>query len=202
MSEIKGFLFDYDGVITAQSGGNNPSELLANVLSLNSEEVGGLFMSFWPAYLRGKISEEQLWQMIESKTGQTISADQRGIWTKWEQLQPQPEMVNFVHEIRSQGYPAGLLTNVTPTTEEEVRSHGGYDGFDFLVRSCKVGYAKPDKEIYDIALKKFNGLKPEEVVFVDDRERFLVPARALGMHAILAVDAEQIIRDMRMMVTL
>jgi epoxide hydrolase-like predicted phosphatase len=192
---IKGFLFDYDGVITAQSGGNNPSELLGKLLEFNSAEAGEFFMSFWPDYLRGKISENDLWEMIEKKTGKTIAPKQRAIWTPWERLRPMPEMQDCVAELRRAGFPVGLLTNVTPTTEEEVRTNGGYEGFDFLVQSCKVGFAKPDPEMYELAMTHFPGLKPKEVVFIDDRERFLVPARTMGMETILASSVEQVIAD-------
>jgi epoxide hydrolase-like predicted phosphatase len=192
---IKGLLFDYDGVMTAQSMANNPSDLLAKVLGMSSEEVGTLFMSFWPDYLRGTISDEELWPLIEAKSGKTIPSEQRNIWTRWEQLKPRPQMVEFVAKLRADGYQVGLLTNVTPTTEDEVRTHGGYDGFDFLVQSCKVGYAKPDPEIYELAIQQFVDITSEETLFVDDREHCLVPARELGIQTVLALNAEQVIAD-------
>jgi putative hydrolase of the HAD superfamily len=189
---IKGFLFDYDGVMTAQSGGNNPSELLGKLPEMNGDKVGQLFMSFWPDYLRGKINESDLWRMIEAKSGKTVAPTQRQIWTRWEDLRPLPEMQQLVADLRREGSRVGLLTNVTPTTEEGVRAHGGYEGFDFLIRSCKVGFAKPDVEIYELAMSYLPGLKPEEVVFIDDREQCLAPARELGIHTILATGTAQV----------
>lgn len=192
---IKGFLFDYDGVMSKKSGGRSPSELLAQVIVMEPKEVDDLFAVLWPDYLRGKISEKEFWKIIESKSGKVIPRQQRMIWTTWEQLHPLPAMQRLVATLRTKGFPVGLLTNVTPTTEEEVRSHGGYDGFDFLVRSCRVGLAKPDVAIYQLALEKFSNVEPQEVAFIDDRERFLVPAQALGMSVVLARDAQQVIRD-------
>ena len=194
---IKALLFDYDGVITAQSSGTKPSELLAKLLEMNREDVDTLFMALWPGYLRGRLSDTEFWQRVESQSGKKVPLEKRNIWTKWYQLKPLPQMVELVKELRAEGHPVGLLTNVTPTTEEDVRAHGGYAGFDFVIQSCKIGFAKPDPEVYALALKQLNGVEPHEVVFVDDRERCLTPARELGIHTILAQSAEQVTHDIR-----
>ncbi len=193
---IKGILLDYDGVMTKNNDANSPpSELLAKILDKSLKETNDLFMTFWPDYLRGKISDEEMWSLIEAKTDRKIPIDKRDIWSKWEQLHPLPEMIEFVASLQAQGYPIGLLTNVTPTTLAEVEMGGGYKGFDFLIQSCKVGYAKPEPEIYKLAVDTFSDLVPEEVLFVDDRERFLVPAQAMGMKTVLSLDSQQVITD-------
>src|SRR5205814_6410476 len=192
---IKGFLFDYDGVMTAQAGGNTLTEVLATLLTMNTKEAGDLFMSFWPDYQYGKFSEDELWQHIEMQSGQAVPASHRQIWKKWEDLRPLPEMRQLVKRLRGEGYQVGLLTDVTPTTEKEVRVHSGYEGFDFLVRSCKVGFAKPDPEVYHLAMKQFSHLEPQEVLFIDDQERNLTPAQTLGMQVLQATNAQQVIRD-------
>lgn len=77
-----------------------------------------------------------------------------------------------------------------------IREHGVYDNFDFAVLSYEQGFAKPDPEIYDIALKKLGeGIKPAEIVFLDDKEECLVPARKIGIKTILVQSHEQAIRD-------
>ncbi len=193
---IRGFLFDYDGVMTKNNNANTPpSEKLADLLHLSVDEAAPLFIALWPDYLRGKITDEALWHSIEEQTGQAIPVAQRDIWSKWEQLKPLPEMQALITTLQQEGYPVGLLTNVTPTTEQEVSEGGGYDGFDFRIKSCEVGYAKPDPEIYTIALEHFKGLSPKEIAYIDDRERLLVPARALGMTAILSTSSEQVVTD-------
>jgi putative hydrolase of the HAD superfamily len=193
---IRGFLFDYDGVMTNNNEANTPpSEKLANVLQLPASEVNDIFLSVWPDYLRGRITDEELWSFIEEQTNQVVPPAQRDIWSKWEQLKPLPEMQELVAALHREDYPVGLLTNVTPTTEQEVREGGGYEGFDFSIKSCEVGYAKPDGEVYAMALQHFKSLTPQEVVYIDDRERFLVPARVLGMTAILSTNSQQVISD-------
>ncbi len=192
---IKGFLFDYDGVITLPNHGDNASELLAQAMGVSHEEARELWMEFWPKYLRGKAMESELWGAAEIQAGKKIPAHQRNIWLTWEQLQPLPEMRKLVKTLQTAGYPVGLLTNITFTAKEDVRKHGGYDGFDFLVQSCDVGFAKPDKQIYQLAMSHFPDAEPEEIVFIDDREKNLVPAREMGMQTIFAVSPQQVIDD-------
>ncbi|MCH9704245.1 MAG: alpha/beta fold hydrolase, partial [Chlamydiae bacterium] len=57
---------------------------------------------------------------------------------------------------------------------------GYYEGFDPLILSTEIGVRKPDPEAYRIMLKKL-GLKPHEVLFIDDRIENIAAARALGI---------------------
>ena len=62
--------------------------------------------------------------------------------------------------------------------------------------SHEVGYRKPEPQIYKKVLKKIK-LKPEETVFVDDVEKFVDGARAIGMHAIQFRNPRQLVREFR-----
>lgn len=58
--------------------------------------------------------------------------------------------------------------------------------FDDKIFSYKVGYLKPQKEIYEIALQKM-GVKPEECIFIGDGgSDELKGAKELGMKTILS----------------
>lgn len=195
MHMIKALLFDNGGVITAGGGGNELSERLARNLGISADKAYDLLMPVWDDYFKGKISEPELWQHIEQQSGQPIGAAQRDIWNKWEHMQPLPEMIQLVRRLKADGYKVGMLSNVIPNTEHEIREHGGYDDFDFLVLSCDVGYAKPDPEIYQLVLQHLAGIKPSEIVFLDDQERCLVPARAIGMQTVLVESPGQAIAD-------
>jgi epoxide hydrolase-like predicted phosphatase len=110
-------------------------------------------------------------------------------------MRPKPEMVKFVHDLKARQLQVGLLSNVIPYTMNQIREHCVYDNFDFTILSAEVGYGKPDPEIYQLALDKLPGIRPEEIIFIDDQERFLVPARTLGIHTVAAVDPTQIIAE-------
>ncbi|HET6746540.1 MAG TPA: hypothetical protein VFH06_00345 [Candidatus Saccharimonadales bacterium] len=70
---IRGFLFDYDGVMTRSNDAKyTPPEKLATTLNMPKDKVNDIFMSVWPDYLRGRITDETLWKTIERRTGQVI----------------------------------------------------------------------------------------------------------------------------------
>ena len=67
--------------------------------------------------------------------------------------------------------------------------------FDEIVVSAEVGIAKPDERIYQLVVDRV-GVATSECLYIDDREKFLVPARRLGMNALLYENFDQIKRDM------
>ncbi|HSB41265.1 MAG TPA: HAD family phosphatase [Methylomirabilota bacterium] len=56
--------------------------------------------------------------------------------------------------------------------------------FDDIVVSAEVGMAKPEPEIFRLAADRL-GLPPETCVFVDDWDKNVEAARAVGMQAVL-----------------
>lgn len=149
----------------------------------------------WDDFRRGRVSEPVFWETIEKRYGHKIPQDKRNIWNKWEDTSLIPAMAGLVNRLKSEGYKVGLLSDTVPLTANEILSHGGYDLFDFTVLSYQVGFAKPDPEIYDIALKRLKGIKPNEVVFLDDQEKCLTAARQLGIKTILVKNFSQAISD-------
>jgi 2-haloacid dehalogenase len=72
-----------------------------------------------------------------------------------------------------------------------------YERYAFLrslagtVVSGQEGVIKPDPEIFRRLFERF-GLVPQETVFVDDAERNIAAARALGMEVVWFTSPEQL----------
>jgi putative hydrolase of the HAD superfamily len=66
--------------------------------------------------------------------------------------------------------------------------------FDSRTFSCEVGLCKPEAAIYWDCLNKL-GVRPSEVLFLDDRESNVRAAESLGIHAILFKDASSAARE-------
>lgn len=58
-----------------------------------------------------------------------------------------------------------------------------FRNFDGAVVSGEVGIIKPDPDIYQLLLERYN-LNPEESVFIDDRKENVEAAKALNFHGI------------------
>lgn len=185
-------LFDYGGVMNSLPANGNISFRLAEVTGLEKEEAFSLIKDVWTPYSKGVISEREVWSHIENKSKKSIPQSKRGIWNKWQDAMPSAEMLQLIAELKADGYAVGLVSNSFPPTAEDIRKNNGYSMFDFTVISCDVGFVKPEKEIYEIALDKLGKIKPEEVIFIDDQERCIEGARNVGLRVVLAENPAQI----------
>ncbi|GAA2284423.1 haloacid dehalogenase [Nonomuraea roseoviolacea subsp. roseoviolacea] len=76
--------------------------------------------------------------------------------------------------------PVVLVTNAMDTVEEHLDRLGLTYFADAVVSSARVGVAKPDRRIYELAAE-LAGAAPERCLFVDDRLENVEGARSLGM---------------------
>ena len=84
----------------------------------------------------------------------------------------------------SQKYKIGVIANQEFGTEKRLIDFGIRKYIDVIVASAEEGVAKPDKRIFEIALKKA-GCKAEKAVMVGDRiDNDIVPAKETGMKTI------------------
>jgi epoxide hydrolase-like predicted phosphatase len=192
---IKAIVFDYGGVMTDGGAGNELTERFAAFQGVPFEKAKELVSEPWVDFMSGKITEDQYWRRVENIYGQPIDIDKRKIWNTWEDMGPRQAMLEYVKMLKSKDYIVGLLSNVIPVTEAIIREKGIYDLFDPCILSCHVGLLKPDKAIYEELLRQLPGIKPEEIVFVDDQVHNLTPAQEMGIHTVLAKSSMQIIDD-------
>lgn len=71
---------------------------------------------------------------------------------------------------------------------------GGYRGFDPVILSYKVKSSKPDPKVYEIAIERL-GVKPSEIIFIDNLSINIDGADKLGMKTVLAKNSDQVIAD-------
>jgi len=105
-------------------------------------------------------------------------------------------VIEIVRELKAAGYGVHVLSNAEPRQIKAAREFGAYDHFEKFVLSSEVGFKKPDRRIYEHALRRFK-LQPEECVFVDDKEENLAPAREMGMRTVLFKSAKQLRKDLK-----
>jgi epoxide hydrolase-like predicted phosphatase len=96
-------------------------------------------------------------------------------------MQPEPEMVEAVREIRQAGLKTGLVSNSWSTDHYDRELL--MELFDVTVISAEVRMHKPQPEIYRLAAKRLE-VDPAECIFVDDLKENCEGAEAVGMTAI------------------
>lgn len=93
----------------------------------------------------------------------------------------------FQHEyllsrLKLEGYTLGLASNSIRSTIKEMIGRAALDGyFDVVLSNEDVVNAKPDPEIYLTAVNRM-GLRPDEVLVVEDNEKGLRAAIDAGVH--------------------
>lgn len=98
----------------------------------------------------------------------------------------------WIQELKREGYQVYLLSNY-PKDLFALHAKGKFtfaDAVDGRIVSGYVKMVKPDPEIYKLLCMTYD-LKPEECVFLDDREDNLKSAGALGFHTVRFQNYEQ-----------
>jgi putative hydrolase of the HAD superfamily len=93
------------------------------------------------------------------------------------------DTVPFLESLRERGVRTAFVSNCSSNTRP-LLDHLGISGLvDEMVLSCEAGAAKPDPEIYRVALERL-GVRAADAVFVDDQVDYCAGAAALGIHAV------------------
>ncbi|CAM0946580.1 unnamed protein product [Alopecurus aequalis] len=100
-----------------------------------------------------------------------------------------PDAQRFLRWLRDEKITVGVISNADHRYRDLVLPalglHQGWE-WDFGVFSGVVGVEKPDRRIYEMALEAAGGVAPEEALHIgDSMSKDYVPARGVGMHALL-----------------
>ena len=85
--------------------------------------------------------------------------------------------------LRERGIPTALVSNCSHGTRTVIDRLGLEDEMDAVILSFEARSMKPEPEIYLEALRRL-GAAPGDAVFVDDQERFIEGAEALGIRSL------------------
>lgn len=195
---IRVVLFDFGGVLTESGKRGFIGQTIAELYGISPEsiDIGDLHADL----RRGKSSEAIFFEKLNQRYGDKKQVTQAMFMDKVHQaFSPSPKVYDLAKRLRSHGIQTAILSNIFDMNAQLLRKQGWYDGFDPLLLSCDEGFAKPDPEIYEVTVERL-GVKPEEILFIDDQEKCLPPATKLGMHTIRAVSPEQIIADTEVLI--
>lgn len=187
--------FDWGGVIANDPGDEFLGQLLRDV-GVTEVQVQEIFETYMKRFMRGQISEAEYWHDLRIKYGLVIHDSISDEFKKWRGLIANEDILALAKEAKTKGMHIAILSNVIEPTYNVLRQAGYYDLFDDVIASCKVGYVKPEAEIYDIALGRFD-ITAQEAIFIDDKQYCLDPAEKMGFKTILAQSPEQIMEDIR-----
>ncbi|MGT2716304.1 HAD family hydrolase [Streptococcus respiraculi] len=84
----------------------------------------------------------------------------------------------------SQFYHLGIIANQGRGLEERLEVFGIRHFFDKIICSEEIGYKKPNRAIFDVALADAN-CRAEDAIYIGDRmDNDILPAKAVGMRTV------------------
>jgi putative hydrolase of the HAD superfamily len=196
--DLKAVIFDYGEVLS------EPPDPQAhrNLLALSGVEEEQFEKAYWAHrldYDADILNGQTYWQTIARDTGVSFTGAQ--IEKLMEQdaimwMNLNPAMLAWIPRIKQAGYRLGILSNMGDGVLSYMRrSFQWLSMFDHLTWSCELGVVKPDPAIYLHTVKKL-GVAPDQALFIDNLERNIVGAEAVGLHAALFQNVEQLQSDL------
>jgi len=195
---IKAIIFDFGGVI-AQEASPFIYESISHEVNLNKDEVKERMKPFTIKFQKREIEETDYWTSIAKALNSVFPDKIKDIFLKVfaEHSNLNPEVVDLVKKLKKNNYKVAILSNQI-LGEPNYSLKEVKDLFDVVVISFEVGMRKPDDEIYNYIVEKLQ-VRPDECIFIDNREVNLPPAQNMGMKTILFESSEQLEKELEKM---
>lgn len=122
----------------------------------------------WSMMDRGTLSEEEASQKMMDRLPQHLKQYTKTLVSGWyRELMPIPGAEELIRELKTNGYKIFLLSNASLSQKDYWINVPANECFDGVVVSSYIHLVKPQPEIYNYLLDKYN-LIAEECVFIDD----------------------------------
>jgi putative hydrolase of the HAD superfamily len=206
MSTIEAVISDFGGVLTTplldtfkafEAASGVPLEALGIAMATVARERGAnpLF-----ELETGRMTEADflgsLGAGLSAQLGREIRLNGFGE-RYFDHLEPNHEMIQFMRELRAQGYKLAICTNNVREWEPLWRAMLPVgEIFDIVVDSAFVGARKPEPEIYELTLARLEVAAPAALL-IDDIELNCRAAEELGLSSVWFRHTEQAIDDTR-----
>jgi putative hydrolase of the HAD superfamily len=184
--KIRAVLFDYGMVLSQPAQPAAHAELLA-ISGIDHDKFEELYWKYRMDYDRATLDKVSYWETIARDAGTKFTPEQIDalnaadirMWTGLDDA-----MVRWVQQLQRSGWKTGILSNICSTLVEwMLQNFLWLKGFTHCCWSCELKLVKPEREIFVRTVTAL-GVKPEEVLFLDDREENVEGAKAAGLHAI------------------
>ena len=178
MNQAKFIFFDVGGVLILDFSNTDKWSKMKNDLGV-TKEIDKKFESVWQKY-RNRIAIDcdidTIIPELQEKTGLIFPKNYSMLDDFIARFEVNPYIWLVVKKAQKLGKKVGMLTNMYPRMLGSIQAAGLMQDikWDLIIDSSVVGLQKPNKEIFEFAKQK-TGLKPEEIMFVDN---LLVNTRA------------------------
>jgi putative hydrolase of the HAD superfamily len=180
---IKAIVFDIGGIVIRESSTKN-RKVLAQKYGFKEADFSAFAKKNLEKSFKGWRAEEFFSDLIKELQLKQRPEELVEEWLKTRNKTSKVDnkIKNLLIRLKKR-YVIGCLTNTTLLNDKAAARRKVYPLFNVVINSAKVKKMKPEKEIYQLLIERLK-VSPEEVVFVDNKEEYLEPAKNLGINTI------------------
>ena len=191
---IKNIIFDLSEVII--SGYHGTEKIIERQYAIPEEEFKKQKLFKYEYFLdlmRGDLSEEEYLEELLQGTNWNLSLEQLKIAIRQNLNQPIPGTMEIVKQLKAEGkYQLILLSDHAREWMEYIEEKNkDLKMFDKKIFSYDIGAVKSDKQTFKTVLEQ-TGIVADETLFIDDYEKNVKNAEAVGIHGIVFENADQL----------
>jgi putative hydrolase of the HAD superfamily len=196
LSAIRAIFWDVGGVLLTNAWDRTERAEALEHFQVDQEEFHARHEMVVSSFERGKITlDEYLDRTVFYRTRPFTREMFRDYM--FSLSQPFPEVLEFARALTDTGkYLMGTINNESRELNYyRIEKFGLRMIFRLFVSSCFVGFRKPERDIYRLALE-ITQVPAEQCCFIDDRALNLECAAKLGMHPIQMQEMKQLRGDL------
>lgn len=182
---MKAVLFDFFGVLSTPV---YKKVIDGNILEAERAE----WMKKLDVLDTGDISETELVQALAERSGAGEEAIRKAVDAAPTR---NDELFKYIERELSGKYRVGLLSNIPRSLFERIAADKAAL-FDPLLISSDLKLIKPSKEIFEEAIRRC-GVPAEEILFIDDGEKNIDAAKALGFEGFVYTDFPAFLEEIK-----
>jgi HAD superfamily hydrolase (TIGR01509 family) len=180
---IKTVVIDLGGVLFSE-GKSIALDNLASRHGYDRTLVGAILSSPQSISLRkGLMSDEDFWQWVQQQL--PLNYDSRLIQQEWyDGYILDPDVYELIASLRKKYSIIAFSGNIKSRIDFLEAKYRFRHLFDIEVYSFDFHLTKPEREFVEVMIEKA-GVRPEEIVYIDDNDSYAKPARELGVNVII-----------------
>lgn len=182
---ITTLFLDIGGVLLTNGWDRGIRTVASEKFGLDYAEMDERHHLTFDIYEEGKLSLDEYLNRVVFYQERSFSREEFKAFM-YAQSQPFPEMIELMRGLKTQHslQVAAVSNEGRELTVYRVQQFKLGTIIDFFISSCFVHYRKPDADLYRIALD-IAQVRPEQVVYIDDRPMFVEVAKELGIKGII-----------------
>lgn len=188
-NSIKNYIFDFGNVIAEFDPIKLTMPYVEDKTLCEAVSEVAFDRLYWDRLDSGDITDDEVREGIRSRLEGKLADMGCRAYDNWvNTMTPIPGMHRLIKDIHNSGGKLYLISNISTYFAESYTKvpwiKEVLDRFDGIVLSAVVGLTKPNGDIFEYLLDKYE-LKPEECIFVDDNAGNIDGAEGVGIKGYL-----------------